>query len=84
MIFQLDRKVNVVISHGDRLICDDLVFQQKSDGRVVFLQNLPIEEDTVHGGLVFTDDVIITGHTKYGRVMLWKWDECENIYKVFL
>ena len=37
VIFRLDKKVRVVLQHGDRLIIDSMIFKFKEDGSLAFL-----------------------------------------------
>lgn len=36
-IIKLDKKVRVVVQHGDRLVCDDMVYKLRSDGKIMYI-----------------------------------------------
>jgi len=71
-LFTVDKVgLRFVMSHGDRIICDDMVFRVRSDGRVVFVQTLPdVSKSMPHKLMLMTGQVKGAGSNFYGTLAI--------------
>eukprot|EP00347_Sterkiella_histriomuscorum_P022643 403337701 len=75
---QLQRRVNVLIYHENRIICDDHIFQyDEEEEKFNFLQDLG--EKNITGGVPLSDQIIVFGHANNGRLSIWRWNEVKYI-----
>jgi hypothetical protein len=63
-----------VLIHGDRLICDDWVYQRKG-GDFELVQSLEKKGLAVSSGTTLTKELLVLGHSNYSKVSLWRWHE---------
>lgn len=76
----MDKVVKFVAQHVDRIICEEVVFRMRPDGKIVFMQNLQNEFNGILCALGMSDGIMLTGHPKFGTICIWQWDDLANIY----
>eukprot|EP00347_Sterkiella_histriomuscorum_P022575 403337966 len=71
-IISVNKKITIAMTHGDRFIFDNQIFQQTEKGEFIRIQEISLEE--VSGGLALNSNLIIFGHPSYARFTVFKWN----------
>ncbi|CDW77486.1 UNKNOWN [Stylonychia lemnae] len=66
------KQLNLVMTHKNRIICDDFVYTFRDDSKFELIQDF--QQTDIASGLVLTDDLLLLGHSLFAKMSLWKWN----------
>jgi hypothetical protein len=78
VIASIQKRVQFVMKHGDRIICDDWVYQKKINEEYDIIQSLERFKG-VSTGVQLSLELICLAHPAQLRISLWRWQGNEYV-----
>ncbi|CDW89915.1 UNKNOWN [Stylonychia lemnae] len=64
------KKVNFIMLHQERLICEDLVYSFAEDSKFELMQDL--NQQDISAGCAISDSLVVFGHCQLAKISIWK------------